>query len=170
MPTPGYMKIKGTTQGDMTADVGSEKSMGNIWQKGHEGEITVQGFKHEVTVPVDSQSGQPTGHRIHKPFIVSKVFDKSSPLLYQALCKGEVLTEVVLTWWRTAVSGKPEHYFTHKLEDAVIVQIHASMPHCQDLNMKNFTHLEDIYFSYRKISWTHVVSATDSSDDWRDRG
>lgn len=172
MPTPGYMSIKGVKQGDITKACGSQASMGNTWQKGHEDEIIVQGFSHEVTTPVDSQTGMPSGHRLHKPFIVSKVFDKSSPLLYGALCSGELLKEVVLKWYRVAAGGAggQEHYFTHKLEDAIIVRIQASMPHCQDTKNKDFTHLEDIHFSYRKISWTHVASKTDSMDDWRERG
>lgn len=41
------------------------------------------------------------------------------------------------------------------------------MPNCQDPNMAHFTHLEDVYFTYRKIVWTHEVSGTSGSDDWR---
>lgn len=41
------------------------------------------------------------------------------------------------------------------------------MPNCQDPSMAHFTHLEDVYFTYRKIVWTHEVSGTSGSDDWR---
>ena len=53
------------------------------------------------------------------------------------------------------------------LEDAVIVDVQSRMPNCQDPNMAHFTHLEDVYFTYRKIIWTHEVSGTSGSDDWR---
>ncbi|MDV3443847.1 type VI secretion system tube protein Hcp, partial [Pseudomonas otitidis] len=35
------------------------------------------------------QSGQPTGQRVHKPLMITKVFDKSSPLIFNALTSGE---------------------------------------------------------------------------------
>jgi len=168
MPTPAYMTIKGTKQGDITKGVGTEASIGNIWQKGHEDEIIVQGFQHAVTIPTDIQSGQPTGPRQHQALVITKVFDKSSPLLYTAATSGEVLSEVVIKWYRTNVQGKQEHYFTHKLTDAIIVRIEAHMPNCQDPNMKHFTHLEDVHFSYRKIEWTHEKSGTSGVDDWRE--
>ncbi|RPV77412.1 hypothetical protein IPC782_31035 [Pseudomonas aeruginosa] len=33
--------------------------------------------------------------------------------------------------------------------------------------VSHFTHLEDVHFTYRKITWTHEVSGTSGSDDWR---
>ncbi len=38
---------------------------------------------------------------------------------------------------------------------------------CQDPGNAHFTHLEDVHFTYRKITWTHEVSGTSGSDDWR---
>jgi len=45
--------------------------------------------------------------------------------------------------------------------------IQSRMPNCQDPSNAHFTHLEDVYFTYRKIVWTHEVSGTSGSDDWR---
>ncbi len=160
MPIPAYIKITGEKQGLITAKCGI--------QRGHEDEVLVQAFSHEVLTPVDVQSGQPTGQRMHKPVVITKVFDKSSPLLYNALCTGERMKEVEITWWQVT-GAKQEHYFTHKLEDAIIVHIKASMPNCQDPAMAHFTHLEEVYFTYRKISWEHVVGKTSALDDWNAR-
>ncbi len=41
------------------------------------------------------------------------------------------------------------------------------MHNCQDPGNAHFTHLEDVHFTYRKITWTHEVSGTSGSDDWR---
>ena len=46
-----------------------------------------------------------------------------SPLLLAALTSGERLTEIVIHWYRTSAAGTQEHYFTTKLEDAIIVDI-----------------------------------------------
>lgn len=167
MPTPAYMTIEGTSQGNITQAAFTEDSVGNIWQEGHEDEVLVQAFKHNVMIPRDPQSGQPSGQRTHRPVTVTKIFDKASPLLYNALCSGEVLTNVEIKWYRTAVSGAQEHYFTIKMEDAVIVDIQGYMPNCQDPANEAFTHLEDVSFSYRKITWNHEVAGTSGSDDWR---
>jgi len=167
MPTPAYLSIEGTTQGNITENAFTEDSVGNIYQEGHENEILVQAFKHEVEVPVDVQSGQPTGQRMHKAMVITKIFDKSSPMLYVALTTGELLPKCTLKWYRTSAEGRQEHYFTIELEDAIITDIKAYMPNCQDPKNAQFTHLEDIAFSYRKITWTHEKASVSGEDDWR---
>lgn len=167
MPTPAYMSVNGETQGLITAGAFTADSVGNIWQEEHQDEVLVEAFEHEVIIPRDVQSGQPTGQRVHKPVIITKIFDKSSPLLYAALTSGERLSTVEIKWYRTAVAGTQEHYFTHLLTDAVIVDISAEMPNCQDPGKAHFTHLEKVAMTYRKIEWTHEVSGTSGEDDWR---
>lgn len=167
MPTPAYLTVEGQSQGNMTAGTFTQDSVGNIYQEGHEDEILVQAFEHDVTIPRDPQSGQPTGQRVHKPLKITKVFDKSSPLLYTALSSGEKLTKCVIKWYRTSADGQQEHYFTTELEDAIIVDIKSYMHNCQDPSKAHFTHLEDVSFSYRKITWSHEVAGTSGSDDWR---
>ncbi|WP_282283737.1 Hcp family type VI secretion system effector [Pseudomonas sp. PS02302] len=170
MPTPAYLSLEGTKQGLITAGTFTEDSVGNIFQEGHEDQILVQAFNHQVIIPRDPQSGQPTGQRVHKPLMITKVFDKASPLIFNALTSGERLGKCRLEWYRTSATGTQEHYFTIELEDAIIVDVQSRMPNCQDPSMAHFTHLEDVYFTYRKIVWTHEVSGTSGtsgSDDWR---
>jgi type VI secretion system secreted protein Hcp len=167
MPTPAYLEIEGATQGAITENTFTEDSVGNIYQEGHENEILVEAFDHTVTVPTDVQSGQPTGQRMHKPMKITKVFDKSSPLLYVALSTGERLTKCLLKFYRTSTSGTQEHYFTIELVDAIVTNIQSYMPNCQDPSKSHFTHLEDVSFTYRQITWTHEVAGTSGSDDWR---
>ena len=166
MPTPAFMRIEGSTQGLITAGCSTKESVGNVFVAGHTDEFMVQAFDHNVCIPRDPQSGQPTGQRVHGPFRVTKVFDKSSPLLYQALCTGEMLDTCEVQWWRSNEKGKQEHYFTMKLEGAIVVEMQAHMPNCQDPGQAHFTHLEDIAFSYKKIHWVHELASTASEDDW----
>lgn len=167
MPTPAYLSITGENQGFITENNFTEASVGNIYQEGHENEILVEAFTHNIVLPRDPQSGQPTGQRVHQPLSITKVFDKSSPLLYNALTSGERLSVCEIKWYRTSAAGMQEHYFTIKFEDAIIVDIKARMPNCQDPGNAHFTHLEDVQFTYRKISWEHVGSNTSGEDDWR---
>jgi type VI secretion system secreted protein Hcp len=167
MPTPAYISIDGVNQGLITAGANTMDSMGNRYQEGHEDESTVQAFRHEIIIPRDPQSGQPSGQRVHQPLVITKIFDKASPLLYAALASGERLNKVTIKWFRTSMAGTQEHYFTHELEDAMIVDIRGHSPNAQDPAQAHFTHMEDVEFTYRKISWTHEVAGTSGDDDWR---
>ncbi|MFG0323170.1 Hcp family type VI secretion system effector [Pseudomonas putida] len=167
MPTPAYIKIEGQKQGNITADAFTSDSVGNIYQEGHEDEILVQEVKHQVTVPTDPQSGQPAGQRTHKPFIFTSSLNKATPLMYQALASGEKLPTVEVNWYRTSAVGEQEHFFTTKLEDAIIVEINTVLPHAQNAKNANYTQLVEVAMMYRKITWTHVTAGTEGSDDWR---
>lgn len=167
MAIPAYMTIKGERQGLITSGNFTESSVGNIYQEGHEDECLVEAFEHQIIIPRDPHTGQPTGQRVHKPLKITKVMDKSSPLLFKALTSGERLPEVTLKFYRTSSSGTLEHYFTVQLEDAIIVDVQGYMHNCQDPDKAHFTHLEDVYMTYRKIIKTHEIASTSESDDWR---
>lgn len=167
MPTPAYIRIEGATQGLITQGASTEESIGNIWQEGHEDQIMVQAIDHIVTIPRDPQSGQPSGQRVHKPFMFTSALNKATPLLYNSLTSGEMLPKVEVEWWRTNSSGKQEHYFTTTLIDAIIIDVDCKMPNAQDPAFADFTQLVKVSMSYRKIEWEHVVAGTSGSDDWR---
>ena len=167
MPTPAYIKIEGKTQGNITQGAFTADSVGNVYVEGHEDEILIQEIVHRVTTPTDPQSGQPSGQRVHKPFVFTSALNKATPLLYQALTTGELLPSVEVKWYRTSVDGKQEHFFTTKLEDAIVVDIETVLPHAQNEKNSNYTQLIKVSMAYRKIIWTHDVAGTEASDDWR---
>ncbi len=166
MPTPAYMSITGATQGNISENAFTSDSVGNTYQEGHENECLVQALMTNVTVPTDPQSGQPTGIRSHRPTSFTKVFDKASPLLWQALATGEVL-QMEVNFYRVSTAGIQEKYYTIKFEDAVLVDGKGYMPNCLDPDNHNFVHMEDWAFVYRKVTWSHGKANTEGSDDWR---
>jgi type VI secretion system secreted protein Hcp len=161
------MGITGERQGNITAGNFTELSVGNIYQEGHENECLVEAFQHIVLLPRDPQSGQPSGQRVNMPLRITKVMDKSSPLLFRALTSGERLLKVELKFYRTSAQGTMEHYFTMTMEDAIITNITAYMPDCLDPGNAHYTHMEDVEFTYRKLTKTHEIASTSESDDWR---
>lgn len=167
MANPAYLTVEGDRQGLITAGNFTGNSVGNMYQEGHEDEALIEAFEHKIIIPRDLHTGQPTGQRVHHPLKVTKVMDKSSPLLMGALTTGERLSKVTLKFYRNSTSANIEHYFTIELEDALIVDIQQYMYNCQDPAMAHFSHLEDVYFTYRKIVKTHEVASTSESDDWR---
>lgn len=167
MPTPAYISITGSTQGAITSGAFTPDSVGNGWVEGHENEILIQEIQHRIGVPTDPQSGQPSGPRVHKPFVFTSALSKATPMLYQALTTGEKLDLVLVRWYRTSTEGKQEHFFSTEMEDATIVDIDTLLPHAQMESNRHCTQLVKVSLAYRKITWTHEVSGTEGSDDWR---
>ncbi|KWC83972.1 hypothetical protein WL57_20300 [Burkholderia cepacia] len=167
MPTPAYISIQGKTQGNITQGAFIADSIGNGYQEGHEDQILVQEVEHLIATPIDPQSGQPSGQRVHKPFTFTSSLNKATPLLYQALASGEMLPEVEVKWYRISTEGKQEHFFATKLEDATVVNINTVLPHAQDATKAEYTQLVKVAMAYRKITWTHAIAGTEASDDWR---
>lgn len=167
MSTPAYISIKGEVQGHITQGAFTPDSVGNIYQEGHEDQILAQEIEHEIVTPTDPQSGQPTGQRVHKPFTFTAALNKATPMLYQALATGERLPEVEVHWYRTSTDARQEHFFTTHLEDATIVNISTVLPHAQDPESASYTQLIKVAMAYRKVTWTHGISGTEASDDWR---
>ncbi len=157
MPMVSHMWLEGERQGPIA---------GSCDQAGRENSILVQALEHNVYIPHDPQSGQPTGKRVHEAIKITKVIDKSSPLLFQALTSGERMKDVTIKLYRIDRTGAEEHYYTINLEDAVIVAIRTWIPNCLDPSMESFQHMETVDITYRKITWTYEVEGLQADDDW----
>ncbi len=157
MPMPAHMELEAYNQGQIK---------GSCDLQGREDTIMVWAFSHDIHIPRHPQTGMPTGKRIHEALTITKEFDKSSPMLYQVLCTGEILTKAVIKWYRINKQGKEEHYFTTKMEDAVIVSIKGWMPSALDAKNDPYKHMEDVSFTYKKIIWTWEPDGIETEDDW----
>ena len=166
MPNPIYAWFTGVAQGPIE---GFGSWTGEDDQAGREGSSLIQQFDHEIVIPHDSQSGLPSGRRQHQPVRIVKRIDTASPGLYQALCQGERFTEVLFHWYRIDTSGVggQQHYFTIRLEDAVIVDMKAWFPITSDKEKADYAHFEDVQFTYRKIEWTWEDGGITTEDDWK---
>ena len=60
MAIPAYMTIEGQNQGEISSGALSEDSVGTATQEGHEDEIMIQAFAHNVPRGTNEQSGQIT--------------------------------------------------------------------------------------------------------------
>lgn len=167
MPTPCYVDITGVIQGRITKGAGSVESVADGVVEGHEDEMLVQSVTHNVSVPTNPQSGQPSGQRRHGSLLLTIALNKAVPLLYNALTQREKLSELKLMWYRTSIEGKQEVFFETRLTNAIITDIGLHMPHCQDPRCTEYTQLLNICFSYRRIDWNHLCGGTSGADDWR---
>jgi len=165
MSTQAYLLIKGSQQGFISSGAATQESIGTDYRTELVDEILVKKFSHQIIVPRDLQTGLPTGGpSVHKPLMITKMVDKTSPLIMGALTTREKLSEFQLTWYRpSAETGSEELYYTIALEGAVVVDVQTR----NDPETDNFSHLEDVYFAYQRITWTHLVANTQISYDLR---
>lgn len=167
MDNPIFISIEGSSQGLITEGACSAESISNQHVDGHDDQAIVKAFSHNVTIPRNKTTGQPSGQRTHNPLIVTKMIDKSSPLIFNALTQGETLKKVELKWYRNSYTGKHEHYFSMILEDAIIVDVETLLED-QGSSVENQpSPIEKVSFSYRKISLRHEIASTSGEDDWR---
>lgn len=157
MAQNAYLKIVGKKTGEVK---------GSATAKGQEGRIQVIAANHEVLSPRDAASGLPTGKRMHKPFVITKETDKSSPLLYNMLCTNEIITEWTLQFFGTLVTGVQAQTHTVQLTNASISDIVFIMPNNKHPDLAALIEYEEISFTYQKITWTWTDGGITASDDW----
>jgi len=165
MAMMAYMYAKGQKSGQIK---------GSVTQKGREDSVAVIAVSHSIISPRDPQSGLPTGQRMHKPMVVTKELDKSTPIFYNVLCTNENLTEVVIKFWTPQIKaatgvGSEVQHFTIKLTNANAASIDFRMLNIRDPNLAKFTEYEEIAFTYQKIEWTWNDGGITSEDDWEKR-
>ncbi|MCF7918865.1 MAG: type VI secretion system tube protein Hcp [Candidatus Cloacimonetes bacterium] len=156
MPQNAYLYVTGVNQGEIKGDV---------IKTGKEDSIRVYAHEHIVEIPTDLQNGQPVGERFHKPLRILKAKDVSTPKLFQANFTGEKLPEVELKLFRIT-DGKEEHYFSIKLENAIIVKIREWSE--SSLLPNNEPDMEEIFFSFQKITWLYLPENIETYDDFNE--
>jgi type VI secretion system secreted protein Hcp len=144
-----YLKLKGQKQGEIK---------GSVTQKGRENSIMVIAVSHEILSPRDAASGLPTGKRMHKPMVITKELDRSSPLLHSALASNELLPSVELTVFSTGSKGVDAPAYTIKLTNASIASIRLV-----EVGGKL---VQEVSFVYKKIEWTWSDGGIMAMDDW----
>lgn len=157
MAISAHMTLTGKTQGAIE---------GSVDMASRENSILVTAFEHDISIGSDKLTGRPTSDANHGAFVVLKEFDKASPKLYKALTKGERFSDVTLKWYRITPEGKQEHYFTQKLENAIIVSIKPKMENTRDPAKEAFTHMEEVSFRYDKITWTFEPDGIAADASW----
>ncbi len=156
MAIPGYMTIKAENQGIIEGDCDLED---------RDGFIVVLAADHSVKLPTD-QRGLPNGRRIHMPITIVKEVDRTSPMLYQALSDGELLTEVGIHWYRMDGAGMEELYYKQTLKNAQITAINFDMDSRPNLSNSGLGHMEKISLIYDSITWTHEIDGIEYEDNF----
>ncbi|TFH89094.1 Hcp family type VI secretion system effector [Vibrio ouci] len=152
-----YLTIIGERQGSISNGCNTKDSIGGKAQEAHANEITVIATEHALA----KHQGQHGNH--HNPITITKLVDKSSPLIATAFARQEHL-DCALNFYRTNEQGYNEKYYTIELKKALITAINFSQPHTILSHDEEIT--EQISISYRDIIWKHNVAGTEGYDNW----
>ena len=129
------------------------------------GSIELKSFSHGVTIPVDPNLGKLTGTRVHRPITIVKEFDRSTPLLYRAVCEGRTMKKAIIKMYRILDSGIEAEYFNIILEN---VKFTTVAPYLAPNEMSS-THLETLELRYEAITWKYTDGNIIYRDSWNDR-
>lgn len=162
MALNAYLTLEGQKSGQVK---------GSVTQKGRENKIMVIATNHEIVSPRDTASGLPTGKRMHKPFVITKELDKSSPILFNILVNNENIKKWELQFWTSQLAaskgaGAEVQHYKVELENANISSIRSVMPNNKNPDLVNFREYEEVSFTYQKIIWTWNDGGITAQDDW----
>jgi type VI secretion system secreted protein Hcp len=145
MDITSYLTIDSEVQGNIT---------GSCEHRGHKDKMIVLAFDHGVEIPLVLEHGKVGGKPTHQPVVVEKDIDCATPKLYQALFRGEKLSQVNIEWYRFGGKGVQELYYKIELSGALISSIVPSAPHVLNSNFERWQLSERISFIYESITWS----------------
>lgn len=164
MALTAYLSLKGSKQGAIKGDV---------IQKGRENQIAVYAANHQINTPFDAVTGLRTGKQVHKPLMITKEIDRSTPQLFQALITNEAISEFILRFWSprksgpAAASGVEVQIYTITLTNASIVSIETNMDNNKiDSNLK-LPVFEMVAFAYDSIEWKWMDPVITATGAWK---
>jgi type VI secretion system secreted protein Hcp len=141
----GLATVSGMVQGPIQGD--------NLTKDGA-GAIVIKEIGFQMNRPVDPLSGLPSGQARFQPFALVKEPDRATPKLLKAAATAERLS-VEIKWFRSLATGVEQHYFTVRLENAIIVEMETQ----GDVTVAGGV-LESLRLSYGKLVMTDVINGT----------
>lgn len=154
MPTPCNLKVA--------------EYPGSSEKEGREDTSDVFEIEHHMHQPVEPTTGQASGVRIHSPLRVVKIIDKASPGFHKALCTGQNLSKVELSFYRIDPKTRSEvEYYRITIKQARIVDIQPYMPMSFVPTNESYRHMEQISFVYEEVEWNWLPDSVIENDKWR---
>ena len=158
MALTAYMKLKGKSQGDIKGDCeqGGDKK----------DSILVYATEHKGEIPKETHTGLLTGQRIHHPYKITMAKRQAWPKLYKPCATGEQL-DVQLAAHGIKAAWMAEQPVTVKMENAIVVEMDQLTPLTFLPESKPYHDMEDVQFTYSKITWTYNDGNIEYTDDWK---
>jgi len=137
---------------------------GECAESEHKGWIMGFCFRAGVSIPTDPNTGQVTGGRVHAPFVISKEIDKSSPELFNMMCKGEKCDTIVVDMVRKESNGREVTYYKYTFKNAQIVRLSSESPDVRDVGQQFKRCQEEVEFRYQAVTVQHLAGKKEATD------
>lgn len=144
-----------------------EEIRGDDTRVGSEDAIEFFYYQHKVSNQI-SRAGT-TGKRTHEPIQFRKRIDKSSPLLYKALCNNEVI-EGVFKFFRPGGKVGTENHYSVAIKNGRIASINELQPDNHAIVAlkagASEVAMEEVSFVFHTITWTYTDGGIEHTDTW----
>jgi len=117
-------------------------------------QIVVLGYSHSITTPPPASPGG-ASKSVHQPLKITKMVDRASPAINQAVCSGKVYTTAILTVVRTG--GDRNKLIEYELGNVSITSVTANG------STTALLPTEEIALSYTTIKWTYYYQAANGT-------
>lgn len=140
---------------------------GSSEKEGREGTSDVYQFSHDIHLPIDQGTGQPSGQPIVGPLKVVKRIDKATPLLHNALCTSKSIDGVKLDLYRIDPATKAEQkYYSITMNKVRISDIRPYMPDTLLVKNERQHHMEEVSFVFGEIEWEWIPDSIMAAHQW----
>jgi len=152
-----YLKANGS-------DIQGESSQTSL---ARENSIECVFFESSVRTAREAGSGMATGRRSYEPLVIRKRIDKSTPLIYKALVRNEVI-DGIFKFFRPNPTGDgtTEQFYTIEIKQGRVASFKATSPNCIDPASSTDPPLEEVSFVFHTISWTYTNGGITHEDTW----
>lgn len=129
-------------------------------------------FRWAVMTPREGASAQITGRRQHQPVTIVKRVDKSSPIMFKALCRNELVDSAVFRFFRASPTGtgETENYMTVELSEAFVSSIDMVSEDATRSGEEQPTAMEAVKFVFKNITVTYNSTGATHTDRWSGEG
>ncbi|HVE84918.1 MAG TPA: type VI secretion system tube protein TssD [Myxococcales bacterium] len=146
------------------SDVQGESSQTS---EGRENTIECTYFESSMDSGREVQSGIATARRQHKPLVIRKRIDKSTPLIAKALTHHQVIEgEFLFFRPNPAGDGTTEQYYTVKISNG---RVH-SQKMISEWSNPGAEHaqppMEEVAFVFQNIQWRYTNGGVEHEDTW----
>lgn len=148
----------------LTVTTKGKKLEGDCEVEGRKGTIECLSFDYGAAIPLEGFDGtRLNGNRKHRAIKILKRIDKSTPLLFKAVCDNEMFTNGTFEFYGPTPAGKQVQWYKVTIENGYVASV-KEIVKGGDTNSPMF---EEVTFVFEKITHSHVVGKTEHTDTWK---
>jgi type VI secretion system Hcp family effector len=128
---------------------------------------TVLKFLSDLQIPTLAGAGVISSGRIYQPVVITKHIDSMSPQFWQALAVNTVFDSFTLDIFRDSpTSANAKSFYTIEWDTVTIVEAKQYSPLVLDPSLIWMPYLEDISFTFKKVTWNQIPASTSGGDTY----